>query len=578
METLNQKEDLNEVLNSQQINDIIKYINDNYNLDFYSSDFEIEGTFEGNQCVITFQTPELIYCGDHISEIYDSISHSILVDRKGGIKDFGYSRLKYFNDSLILYEKEIDDTIYNEKNSDYLRNYKQIIEQGVIDINGEIICNGDFGDIDEAQMEGEYLILQKNQYTQQDKDKITYAITNYPPKGPNMEICPHCESHVYWDTTINKYVCSNCERTYAGHHTDIVDCGWYLDPIELLKSTYYLEILKSSKVAHGQYIQDNPELALQYEEMDDPCISIWDEREPEPDYGFDLKVYSVFSISDKHFVIPFQSCQIFINPPKMSKGVYLANSHDLEYLEYGYRYRYEEDSNVCNEPYLIPNPYKKDKYVTLFKCQDFLSISDTFRTGKLVGQTLSTAFKTSPKDIIHLVSHNRIYITRDAMKQLQLKYGKSHPISFNKLVIARDLKYDFDDDKIYDSSDMVIIGEAAHYKKEPLLFGVVPVIDHSFYCEETIKEVFEQNPNYLIEIIYNCKIFTDEGILEGLDKNCTSYKMLVKAVEYNVCRQNEIEQEQYDDYHRFDDRDDIEQSNRDFDEMMDDFDAWGNID
>ena len=84
----------------------------------------------------------------------------------------------------------------------------------------------------------------------------------------------------------------------------------------------------------------------------------------------------------------------------------------------------------------------------------------------------------------------------------------------------------------------------------------------------------------MVSLLKTGKLYIDKSVLEELLKNAFNdiekkcYSILISIIN-NI----ELEKERYNDWiQRQIDEDDIKEANRQFNDMMNDFDAWGNID
>ena len=168
---LESRDNISSVLSSEQINNILEHINSKYSISDESKD-EIEQlnyTFNGEVCVINFSS----------DDYYERNEHAILVSRTGDFFDDDFSKLIIIKDDLIIYQKDEWEYLTNRENPSYEKIYEVIKEQGIIDCKGKIIYKGDFGNLDDVKCCENYLLLQKEKFTQIEKDKITYYLENH---------------------------------------------------------------------------------------------------------------------------------------------------------------------------------------------------------------------------------------------------------------------------------------------------------------------------------------------------------------------------------------------------------------
>ena len=104
----------------------------------------------------------------------------------------------------------------------------------------------------------------------------------------------------------------------------------------------------------------------------------------------------------------------------------------------------------------------------------------------------------------------------------------------------------------------------------------------SSYQGKTISQIIytKGGTKHLVSLLKTGKLYIDKSVLEELLKNAFNdiekkcYSILISIIN-NI----ELEKERYNDWiQRQIDEDDIKEANRQFNDMMNDFDAWGNID
>jgi len=537
------RDDIYNVLSDEHILHIKEYIRNKYNDE---EEIFIEARFQGKVCAIDVVSFDLFD---------ENPSHMIIIDRCGNIIDKGFSKVKIINNNMILYSKFEREVIENEDEPKYFREYCKTKEQGIINSNGDEIFKGELGDIERAKECGNYIILERSQYSDLEKDKINFYIDYCIEKLCDKESieCPNCGGTAYWSSTEDSFVCKKCANSVENFKEE-----WELSPIELLACENFSEALTSDKVSDGQFIQDNPEeiaireeylqdehIQEEYSESDFPLYTMNDEELEDMqkrDECINNTVYAVFSKRENKIIIPFQRCQVTINPAGMPSGIYLANQFDKTVTFCGHKY--EKEIKPADWAF---NPYFGD--VLVFKGQVLLSVLDTFRSGELVGQSLYIAFKAHFPILIKLLNTGCIFISTDALRQLNQVFGESRSCQIEKLIIARDRKFCFGlKDVTVDTLNIRRPGKAAYYgKSNKLIYGdmLVPIIQDSLYADSTLIEIFHTHPAYLISLIKNMNLNVSESILDEIDKFSMYYVQLEEAVMGNIEEQNKEDERIY---------------------------------
>ena len=496
---ISSRDDINNVLSSAQIKDILDYINDKYIEDEELHELDLH--FQGEACVVDFHT-------------WGGENSAILLNRKGEIIDHDFSFLRIFDDNTIIYQIDQENCIVNMNNKEYGKTYITVKEQGIINSNGEILCKGDFGIISKIQKDGDYLILTKNKFTKIERDKLKYYLDHNQQEITSIDFDDEEDDEEY-------------DEEYEV----------YVDPLKLrlFLCDNYFEALNSSIVSDGQFIECISKNRISPDE--DDC-SEWDEYEDNDSYDqydLDQKLFSVYSIAKKKTIVPFQPCKVIVNPAGRENGIYLSNepgSLESEKLEIKY-----EEVIKCG---FSSDLGDEDNW---FFGEYFHSALDVFRVGRFVGKTLSYVFKNYPKELNKLLFSGCIFIESYALRQLEQIYGKSHRKSLNKLYIYRDMWFIFDD---ICYSDDKIVGHSFLHTKLAWIWSKSPARVESFYSELPIKKVFDINPAYVIILIKNRIINVELDVLNGMDEKSKHYKLLKEVVIENVESQEREYQERLD--------------------------------
>ena len=390
-----------------------------------------------------------------------------------------------------------------------------------------------------ASVNSQYLLFEKPKFTQLEKDKINYYLGHILDDYDSCK-CPKCGGEAFWDEDEDCYICEDCENHVIDKHKERE--SWQLNKTQMLAADMFEDVLASEKVNHGQFItrtQEEKDMQEYWESTDEGQEWLQSQKEyctweePEKDYT-DGRLYSLFSISKKSPIIPFQPCRIIVNPPGYNGGIYLIDEENSEVLTAGVSVKYEPQLKK-GEWLMSRNHWNGQLYLT-FHGTIFLTILDTFRSGPLVGMTLSLAFKKEFHLLEKYLQDGFIYITTIAMKQLFQKYHEEYAPEVESIIACRDMSFKFNN--IKDVSD-IIEGTTAYLGLVEVgrgcPFGVDsyfdPIVEQSWYNGESFKDVLEKKPQYIIGLIKGNSLHVSRNVLSAVDKSQLFYNDLEKAIE-----------------------------------------------
>lgn len=518
----------------------------------------------GNVLIINYSVGDFgeVECLD-----YGLYPRCLFVNKDGGVFCQNCTMVRYISDDVILYEKWDMDIIWNEekwnnpsigpRHNDYHKDYLKLEEQGIINYKGEVLYKGELGDLSAASVKSKFLLLEKPKFTEIERDKIEYYLSEFVGEQKDSCKCPECGGQAYWEEDEDCYVCEDCEERIEGEHQD--KPSWMLSEKQLLAANNFEEVLSSEEVNHGQFItetekerndreyweqemQEDPEWQEEMRAMQEER-EFWSDDEQEENY-LEGKLYSLFSISKKSFLIPFQKCKILVNPPGFNPGIYLVDEQKEEGLTAGISMPF--DPKLKKGEWVLQRSYWNGEYYHTLRGTVFHTIFDTFRYGPLTGMTLSLSFKKDFQTLVKYLQNGCVFITTNALKQLCQKYLNEHPKDIEKIILLRDLSFEFEG--IKEGND-IIDGKASYY-------GIVefgrdrfydPIQDKGWHNGESFKDVMNNNPDYIIGLIKNNKIEVSNEILSDFTDNKTIYNQLKNAFEIQEKKKKE-EEDRWPDY------------------------------
>ena len=517
----------------------------------------------------------IYYSVDEFGQIYypnQFEPRCLFVNEDGDVFCQGCTMVRYISNDIILYEKSYMDIIWNEekwdnpssgpRHNNYHKDYVKVEEQGIINYKGEVLFKGDLGVLENASVSSQYLLLEKPKFTQLEKDKIEYYLFYFVGEEKDSCICPECGAQAYWNEDEECYVCEDCENHVQGEHKDIQ--SWELSETELLAADNFEEVLSSEKVNHGQFITETEEERNKREYWEQDPVwqeemramkeerDFWSDDDMEEDF-LEGKLYSLFSISKKTFLIPFQNCKILVNPLGYNPGIYLVDEQKEEGLTAGISMPFTPKLNKGE--WVLS--YLNGKFYHALRGTVFHTILDTFRYGPLTGMTLSLAFKKDFQTLVKYLQKSCIFITTIAIKQLCQKYYAERPKDIEKMIMLRDLSFEFKE--IKEVND-IIDGKAYYYGVVEFIIRrerfYEPIQDNGWHNGESFVDVVKNHPDYIIGLVKNNKMVVPSKILSDLIDNKTFYNRLKNAIEVQEKKRMEEEdhwtnyEPDYNDYER----------------------------
>ena len=522
---------LSEVLDNKQINEIVDYLNKTYEADIDINDVcgqdWYNAPFFGDLCVIDFTKFPYEEYGGH---------GALLVNRNGEIIDNHHDYLRILDKDLILY-KDTRASIFHY--SFWTSNGGEVIytlpvDSGILDCQGNIIFSGDFGDISRARLDGDYIFLEKDQFTDLEKDKIKYYFRHIAGgkdavKYDNALLCPLCEGNAHWDEEW-KYFC--CKDVLLDIEMEPSIDDWFLNEMQMMASDQFRSVLNLDALSDDRFTPDDENyLSMLAEENVD--YDPHDEHENPLDGFINDKVYSLYSIKSKKVVIPFQPCTIRVGkePFEYFLSDRRGNGHSPEWVRFG---KFTKLKESIAPGYGSPTPFVHRDAVHVYEGMIFNTIADTFRGSVCTGKTLSMLFGTAPTEIVKLVTARKIFISNIALYQLCQRYGDQHRNLLLKLIRGRD-KMLYNTRKQYRHSSLDC--ECGIFEVDQSTEKYCLLRQSSFYETYSLEQICSFDPDYIIELIYNKSIIVGPDFLDicGEDfKSTPEFLRLEKAVNWQV--------------------------------------------
>ena len=508
----------NQGLSNTQIEKIKEYIDYNYGIlyDTYIHDVKVQPINKSSFFVSMYIEED-----DGYSIILEP--HTILVDDSGCCTEMEYPIINYLNWDLILMTKGADRLIENQDNPDYYKKYTTVEKQAIMDNKGYILYEGELGDINKARLVDHYLLLEKDKYTELQKEQIYYYSNNCIPTpydySDYME-CPLCGNNAEWDEKEKSFICEECKYQILDDHISEEEAiAIHQEALSKLAASDFSEVFNSEEIKRGKYINDTPE-EREEREMNESLINQYYEEERfyhelEPDYVepyINGKLYSVYDVWRRKLLFPFQPCKISAFPEGMPKGIYLANEEDLKTSYCGFLY----DSKVKSYPWaLVPDPFgdMSIKWMSVYEGPMFFTVFDTFRTGPHTGQRFLQVYRKEASKIEKYILSDHMFMTTDLLKELKdIEHINDKNRAFSMLLATRDSKLSFM--PIKDIRDE-IRGIGA-YRSDDVLFHMTFLT--SWYEKMTFADVFKKDPQYVISLVELNDINIDDNVLDELEK------------------------------------------------------------
>lgn len=508
---------VNQGLSNTQIDKIKEYIDYYYDI---SDDTYIHNVKVQKCDKLSF------YISMYLEEFYRIDPHTFLVDESGCCTEMEYPIINYIDWNLILMTKESKLLIENQENPDYYKEYSSIEKQAIMDKSGFFLYEGELGDINKAKLVNHYLLLEKDKYTDLQKEQIYYYSNNYIPTPDDYSDyieCPLCGNDGNWDEKEECYICEECKhKIFDNHISEEEAIAIHLKALSKMAASDFSEVFTSEEIKRGYFINDTPEereeretneiLIKEYYEEEGICN---EDYEVEPDYVepyINEKLYSVYDTVRRRLLFPFQPCKITILPEGMPKGIYLANEKDLKTTYCGYLY----DSKVKSYPWaLIIEPFgdMSLKKMYVYEGPMFFSVSDTFRTGPHTGHSFLQVFRKEPSKIEKYIITGHMYMTTDLLKELKdIEDIEDNNRAFSILLATRDSKLSFK--PINDINDE-IRGYGAYRSDDRLLHMTFLA---SWYEKMSFADVFKMDPQYVISLVELNDIYIVGNVLDELGK------------------------------------------------------------
>lgn len=534
-------------LSNVQTEKIKNYIYEYYGVsdDTYLHDGKVQ-RFDNYSFLVSIKIEEYDY-GDSTCILEP---HTILVDDSGCCTELEYPIINYISWDLILMTKESDILIKNQNNSECYKRYSIVEKQAIMDNKGNILYEGELGDINKAQLVNHFLLLEKDKYTELQKEQIYYYSNNCIPTPDDysdyME-CPLCGNDAEWDENEKCYICKECKYQILGNHISEEEAiTIHQEILCKLAASDFSEVFNSEVIERGKYIKDTPEERVEREIIDSLNKEYFEEEViygQEPDYVepyINGKLYSVYDTWRRKLLFPFQPCKISAFPEGMPKGIYLSNENDLKTTYCGFLY----DSKVKSYPWaLVPDIFgdMSIKWMTVYEGPMFYTVYDTFRTGPHTGHSFLQVFRKEASKIEKYILSDHMYMTTDLLKELKdVEHVNDKNRAFSMLLATRDSKLSFM--PIKDIRDE-IRGIGA-YRSDDVLFHMS--FQTSWYEKMTFADVFKKDPQYVISLVELSGIHIEQNVLNDLEQY-ERIQELRNSLQRRLKKQNDDSDDYYDD-------------------------------
>ncbi len=487
---------------------------------------------------------------DYGDSTYILEPHTILVDDSGCCTEMEYPIINYISWDLILMTKESDILIKNQDNSGYYKKYSVVEKQAVMDNKGNILYEGELGDINKAHLFNHYLLLEKDKYTELQKEQIYYYANNCIPTPDDysdyME-CPLCGNDAEWDEKEECYICKECKHQITGDHISKEEAiTIHQEALCKLAASDFSEVFNSEEIKSGKFINDTPEERSEREIIDSLNKDYYEEEviyEQESDYVepyINGKLYSVYDAWRGKLLFPFQPCKISVFPEGLPKGIYLSNENDLKTTYCGFLY----DSKVKSYPWaLVPDPFVdlSIKWMSVYEGPMFFTIYDTFRTGPHTGRCFLQVYRKEASKIEEYILSDHMYMTTELLKELKdVEKINDNNRAFSMLLATHDSKLSFM--PIKDIEDE-IRGIGA-YRSDDVLSHMT--FQTSWYEKMTFADVFKKDPQYVISLVELNDIHIGQNVLNDLEQ----YDR-IQELRNCLQKRNEKQNDDSDDYYDY---------------------------
>lgn len=226
------------------------------------------------------------------------------------------------------------------------------------------------------------------------------------------------------------------------------------------------------------------------------------------------------------------------------------------------------------------NGWSKNGFELKYTGEIIDSPNYVFKEGKYKGKSLQSIIEYCWRGIIKYIDYGLIYITKDCInsvlcsekKLTQIKVALDSKLIFCRVVDCNDELYSKPFPCSYQGEYFIEV-----YEKNPqYIYGIIArAMDNKyghnqrFYATDRVHTILGEN-----------KLKDLERIIEHLQKklpkseNLSALTGLLDQLKYE---KETAEREFYENIREQMEKDFIEECNREFNDMMEDFDAWGNI-
>ncbi len=510
-----------DVLNEQQITNLFNSLLDNgsgYDMGIFSID-------DLRRCRTAF------YDGVGVIGNYADLGWLyVLVNQEGQllckdvVSSFRYLRL--LHDGLILLKPYFDNEPYEGYISENPR------QSTIIDSKGAILFEGNLGDLSRASSYMGLIFLVGSKFTWYQRS----IINNYRAKSSYSRdiLCPVCGGELVGQTdedgADDGLICEKCWHHYPNYST--MEC-WMLSEVQMQMADYYEDILSSS--GNCSKFDDDPSDDDFYDGDSSEEVVFKEE-------DFLEEMYALFSVNKKKLLIPFQPCRIkysrqsdaiYLEAPKRKWSPIYEDSFSWEVSGYAYsRCEPEHHEDATSFDIKYSNRISGEWYLGFrgeekFKGNIFLTIFDTFRSGPLVGQTLSLAFKHHFKRLWRMLYEGKIFITTVALMQLYQKYYKQYPTRVKTIIYQRDCRFSFKPvSSLSDPLQLDNHGWIMYYDMD----YDQECVDRPFFDEVSFEELIQHHPGYIISLIKRNQLSISDSVISQLDKEAPYFDRIMDAL------------------------------------------------
>ena len=539
-----------DVLNEQQITNLFDDLDDlvdiYWDIDFHSVDGlrKCRTAFYDGVGVIGFDK--------HSDQFYALINQEGRLLYKDVVSSFRYLRL--LHDGIVL----LEPYYVNEYDEDgYI--YDNPCPSIIIDSKGTILFEGNLGDLSRASSYMGLIILVGSKFTWYQRS----IIKNYRAKSFDSQdiLCPVCGGELVGqlgeEGADDGLICEECWHHYPDYST--MDC-WVLSEDQMQMADYYEDILSS--IGKCSKVEDN------HPSQDDLYDYDYSEKEVFKEEDFLEEMYALFSVWEKKMLIPFQPCRIkysrhygaiYLEAVKRKWSPVYDDSFSWEASDYAYSRcepEYHEDIMSFDIKYskrISGEWHQGFGGKQFFNGNVFLTIFDTFRSGPLIGQTLSLAFKHHYKRLWRMLYERKIYITTVALMQLYQKYYKQYPTRVKAMVYERDCLFSFKPvSSLVDSLQLDDNVKIVYYDHSLTVHYDMAIeqecFDYPFFYKVSFEELLQYHPGYIITLIRRNQLSISNSVVLQLDKEAPYYDGIMNALAEQEEEEEKRRREEYEHY------------------------------